>query len=374
MFMAAAIDLGVSPAEVERALSGLALPSWQLRVTRAARHGIAGTHVDVEVDERQARHRHTALAEILAMISECGSLPPRARERAQRIFTVIGQAEARVHGVALEDVHFHEVGGVDSIVDACAAAAVLELLGDPELVSAPPPLGSGTVQTEHGALPVPGPATLEILRDLPVRFEGVGELTTPTGAAILKVLARIGPPPELRLERIGYGIGTIDPPDRPNVLRAVLSTPEAAAGAWTWVLEANLDDCSPQILGALLERMLEAGAADAFVTPVVMKKGRPGHLFSVLAPERLRDALADLLLAESTTLGLRYHRAERLALERHFEEVDTAFGRVRMKLGLRGGAVINAQPEFEDCRRLASERGVPVKDVIAEALAAWRRR
>jgi pyridinium-3,5-bisthiocarboxylic acid mononucleotide nickel chelatase len=374
MFMAAAIDLGASAADLEAALSGLPLPAWRLRVTRAARHGITGTHVDVEVDPRQARHHHTALGEILAMIAGCRSLPPRARERAQRIFTVIGQAEAHVHGVALEEVHFHEVGGVDSIVDVCAAAMALELLGDPELVSAPPPLGSGTVQTEHGTLPVPGPATLEILRDVPVRFEGVGELTTPTGAAILKAFARVGPAPELRAERIGYGVGTREMADRPNVLRAVLASADSPASEWTWIVEANLDDCSPQILGALVERMLAAGAADAFVTPVVMKKGRPGHLFSVLAPGHLRDALADLLLTESTTLGLRYHRTERLTLERRFEEVDTPFGRVRMKLGVRAGTVIHAQPEFEDCRRLSSERGVPVKEVLAEAAAAWRRR
>jgi uncharacterized protein (TIGR00299 family) protein len=374
MFMAAAIDLGVSPADIERALAGLPLPPWRLRVSRAARHGIVGTHVDVEVGAREEGHPPRALREIRAMIDGCRSLSPAARARAQRIFEVIGEAEARVHGVSQDEVHFHEVGAVDSIVDACAAGVALELLGDPELLCAPPPLGSGTLQTEHGALPIPGPATLEILRDVPVRFEGVGELTTPTGAGILKALARIGPPPELCVERIGYGVGTRDPPERPNVLRASLATGEVAAEQGTWMLETNLDDCSPQLLGALVERTLEAGALEAFVVPVVMKKGRPGHLFSVLAPGHLRDALAKLLFAESTTIGVRYHRIERLALERRFEEVDTPLGRVRMKLALCDGDVINAQPEFEDCRRLARERGVPVKEVLAEALAAWRRR
>jgi uncharacterized protein (TIGR00299 family) protein len=373
MFMAAAIDLGVSPAEIERALADLPLPAWRLRVSRATRHGIAGTHVDVQVDPPRAGGDRRTLREIEAMIAGCGSLSPLARDRAQRIFSVIGAAESRVHGVPEAEVHFHEVGAVDSIVDACAAAAVLELLGDPELLSAPPPLGSGTIQTEHGPLPVPGPATLEILRELPVRFEGAGELTTPTGASILKALGRVGPAPELRVERIGYGVGTREVADRPNVLRASLGTAEAQAEQGTWMLETNLDDCTPQLLAAVVERVLQAGALDAFVTPVVMKKGRPGHLLSVLSPGPLRDALSNVLLSESTTLGVRAHRVERLALERRFDEVETRFGRVRVKVGLREGKAINAQPEFDDCRRLAAERGVPIKDVIAEALAAWRR-
>ena len=373
MFMAAAIDLGVSPGDIERALADLALPPWRLRVSHATRHGIAGTHVDVEVDAQHARSHRRGLAEIHTLIAACRSLPPRARERAQRIFAVIGAAESRVHGVPEEEVHFHEVGAVDSIVDACAAAAVLELLGDPELLSAPPPLGSGMLQAEHGPLPIPGPATLEILRDVPVRFEGAGELTTPTGASILKALGRVGPAPELRVERVGYGVGTREVADRPNVLRASLGTAEAEAEQGTWILETNLDDSTPQLLAAVVEKLLQAGAFDAFITPVVMKKGRPGHLLSVLAPGPLRDALLNVLLSESTTLGVRFHRVDRLALERRFDEVTTSFGTVRVKVAVRNGVALNAQPEFEDCRRLAAERGVPIKDVIAEAMAAWRR-
>ena len=373
MFMAAAIDLGVSPADIERALGGLPLPPWRLHVTRASRHGISGTHVDVEVDLQPARPYPRGVREIRAMIDACRSLSPRARERARRIFAVIAAAEARVHGIPEEDVHLHELGAVDSIVDACGAAAVVDLLGDPDLLSAPPPLGSGTVQTEHGPIPIPGPATLEILRDVPVRFDGMGELTTPTGASILKALARVGPAPEMRVERIGYGVGTREVADRPNVLRASLAAVEEEAEQGLWMLETNLDDSTPQLVGAVMERMLQAGALDAFVSPVVMKKGRPGHLLSVLAPAQLRDALSNVLFEESTTLGVRFHRVERLALERRFEEVETAFGKVRMKVALREGKAINAQPEFEDCRRLAAERGVPVKEVVAEALAAWRR-
>ena len=229
------------------------------------------------------------------------------------------------------------------------------------------------LQVEHGPLPIPGPATLEILREVPVRFEGTGELTTPTGASILKTLGHVRAAPELRIERIGYGIGTREVADRPNVLRASLGTAEAGVDQEMWMLETNLDDSTPQLVAAVVEKLLTAGAFDAFVTPVVMKKGRPGHLLSVLAPAALRDALLNVLLSESTTLGVRFHRVERLALERRFDEVATAFGTVRVKVALRDGTPVNAQPEFEDCRRLAAERGVPIKDVISEALAAWRR-
>lgn len=370
MFLAAAIDLGVSPEELQRALASLPLPPWRFAIRREARHEICGTHVDVEVDAPAEAHAHRALSEIRQMIRSAVSMPERARERALAMFELLGEAEAKVHGVLVEEIHFHEVGAVDSIVDLCGAAVVLELLGDPELRSAPPPLGSGTVRTAHGAMPVPAPATLELLRGVPVSFEGVGELTTPTGAAILRALAKVEPPSVMTVERVGYGVGTKDFADRPNVLRAALGRAGAEVAAAV-VVEANLDDCSPQLLGGLLGRVLELGAIDAFVAPVTMKKSRPGHLFSALVPEQKREAIVAALLRETTTLGVRYHRVERLALERRFEEVDTPYGRVRVKLGLRDGEVVNAAPEYEDCVRLAQERGAPVKQVWAAAFAAW---
>ena len=373
MFLAAAIDLGVSPEELQRALSSLPLPPWRLLVRREARHEISGTHVDVAVDAPAAAHEHRALSEIRRMIQSAGSMPERARGRALAMFELIGEAEAKVHAVPVEEIHFHEVGAVDSIVDICGAAVALELLGDPELRSAPPPLGSGLAKMAHGTMPIPAPATLELLRGVPVRFEGVGELTTPTGAAILRALAKVEPPSVMTVERVGYGVGTRDFEDRPNVLRAALGLAGAEIAAAV-VVEANLDDCSPQLLGGLLERVLELGAIDAFVAPVTMKKSRPGHLFSVLAPEERREAVVAALLSESTTLGVRYHRVERLALERRFEEVDTPYGRVRVKLGLRAGEVVNAAPEYEDCLRLARERNAPVKQIWAAAFAAWTSR
>jgi len=373
MFLAAAVDLGVAPAAISAALAGLGVPGWRLVVARSERHAIVGTHLDVEVDAALAGGQHRSLSSIQSLIQGAQSMPERARQRAQAVFACLGAAEAKVHGVPLDQVHFHEVGAVDSIVDISGAAVVLELLGDPEVLAAAPPLGSGMVKTEHGMTPVPGPATLEILKDVPVRFEGVGELTTPTGAALLRTLSRIGEAPEMVVERVGYGVGTADFKDRPNVLRAIWGRASHAGPAGTYVVEANVDDCSPQVLGFLIERLLEVGAVDAYVLPATMKKSRPGHLLGAVVPADARDAVTRLLLSESTTLGVRSHRVERDTLERESHEVQTPYGKVQVKVGKRGGAVLNAQPEFEDCRRLAVEHRVPLKQVWTAALVAFGR-
>ncbi|HLL55694.1 MAG TPA: nickel pincer cofactor biosynthesis protein LarC [Myxococcaceae bacterium] len=372
MFLAAGVDLGILPEQIEQGLSGLKVSGWKLKVQKAKRHEITGTHLDV-VLEQAAEHAHRPLSEIQRLIEGADSMPERARRRALEVFRVIGEAEAKIHDVPLEKIHFHEVGAVDSIVDICGAALVLELLGDPEVFAAPPPLGSGSVRVAHGNMPVPAPATLEILRDVPVRFEGVGELTTPTGAALLKALCRIEPPRELVVERVGYGVGTKDFRDRPNVLRASLGRPVHGQGG-AFIVEANLDDCSPQLLGGLIDQLLEVGAMDAYVVPVTMKKSRPGHLLQVMTTGERREAVISTLLSESTTLGVRFHRVERFALDRAFVEVQTPHGAVRMKLGLRNGQVLNAHPEYEDCRKLAREKGVPVKQIMAEAVAAYHRK
>lgn len=390
MFLAAALDAGVDAAALEAQLRTLGLPGWHLHVEKSARHMISGTHVDVHVDGAGSHphgehdtnsghhpHGHRGLLEILALIEKSG-LSARAKERAVRIFTRLGEVEAKIHGVKVEEIHFHEVGATDSVVDICGAAVVLELLGDPQVFSAPPPLGSGKVHIAHGVVPVPVPATLELLKGLPVLHEGVGELTTPTGAALLAELCTIGPPPPMVVERIGYGVGSKDFPDRANVLRMSVGKEMTQPGTGTLgasplleVLEANLDDCSPQLLGALLETLLLRGAKDAWVAPVVMKKGRPGHLVGALVDAAARPAVEGALLSESTTLGVRSHRVERVELERHFEEVATPWGPVRVKVGSRGGAVLNAAPEFDDARARAEAAKVPVKQVLQAALAAW---
>lgn len=368
MFLAAALDLGVPLAALEAPLRTLQVPGWHFAVKRDERHHIGGTHVDVVVDAPE-EHAHRSWADIDALIGASG-LSAKAKENARRVFRLVGEVEARIHGTTLEGIHFHEVGAVDSIVDICGAAVVLDLLGNPTVYASPPPLGSGTIRIAHGTVPVPVPATLELLRDLPVKFEGQGELTTPTGAALLKAFATIAAPPQLVVEKVGYGVGTKDWSDRANVLRATLGRASGAAGQLE-VLECNLDDCSPQVLGALVDTLLARGALDAWIAPVVMKKGRPGHLVGVLAPADAKARLVDTLLEETTTLGVRATAVTRTELARRHETVQTPWGPVRIKLGLRGEQVLNATPEFEDCRALAEQARVPLKQVQAAAVAAW---
>ncbi len=369
MFLAALIDLGVSPQALEGPLRTLGVPGWSFKVSRAERHAITGTHLEVVLDA-QEEHPHRSYRDIEGLVG-ASALPVRAKATALEIFRRIGEVEAKIHGVTLDEIHFHEVGGVDSIVDICGAALALELLGWPQVFTTPPPLGSGMIRIAHGTVPVPVPATLELLKDVPVRFEGKGELTTPTGAAILKTVATFSAPPELIVERIGYGVGTKDWPDRANVLRASVGRRSADRAESLTVLECNVDDASPQLLGALIERLLEKGALDAWLTPVVMKKGRPGHLIGVLADAEHRGALVEVLLTESTSLGVRQSPVERIALERRFDVVQTPWGPVNVKVGLRHGRVVNVAPEFEDCRAISVRAQVPLKEVQQRAIAAW---
>ncbi len=369
MFLAAALDAGVPRAELEAQLHSLAVPGWRLVVTRQERHAITGTHVQVVLDAPED-HPHRSYKDIAALI-HASALPERAKAGALHVFRLIGEVEARIHGTTLDLIHFHEVGAVDSIVDICGAAVALELLGAPDVFTAPPPLGSGTARIAHGVVPVPVPATLELLKDVPVRFEGVGELTTPTGAALLKAFATFAPPPELTVERIGYGLGTKDFKDRANVLRLSVGQTREVSSALC-VLECNLDDCSPQVVSHAMERLFDGGALDVWVTPVLMKKGRPGFVLSVLAGREQAAELTRRVLAETTTLGVRETAVGRHALERRFERVETAYGPVQVKIGALGAQVLNAAPEFEEAKAAALKHGVPVKEVLAAALAAWR--
>ncbi|HET9554417.1 MAG TPA: nickel pincer cofactor biosynthesis protein LarC [Anaeromyxobacteraceae bacterium] len=372
MFLAAALDAGVDRAALEAHLATLGLPGWRLEVTRRSVSGIQATHVDVVVEGEQPPSRR--LADILDLVGRSG-LPPRARAAAIAVFERIGRAEAKVHGVPVEEVHFHEVGAVDSIVDVCGAAVVLDLLGWPRVLSAPPELGRGLVKTAHGPMPVPPPAVLELLAGKPVRPGGPpGEAVTPTGAALLAHFAELGPLPPFVARSIGYGAGTVTWPDRPNVLRLVLAdtlAPSDGANA-LFVVETNLDDCPGQLVARAVEALLEAGALDAWAAPLTMKKGRPGVLVGALCDGARRAAVARVLLTETTTLGVRFHPVEREELSRALHEVETPYGRVRVKVGALEGREVGAHPEYEDCRARAAEHGVPVREVMAAALAAWR--
>jgi pyridinium-3,5-bisthiocarboxylic acid mononucleotide nickel chelatase len=373
MFLAAALDAGIDRAALEAQLGTLGLPGWRLEVTSRHVNGIAATHVEVVVaGDPPAR----GLAGILALIDGSG-LSPRARAAARDLFERLGRAEAKVHGVPLDQVHFHEVGAVDSIVDLCGAAVAMELLGWPRALSAPPELGRGLVKTAHGLLPVPPPAVLELLVGVPVRPGGPpGEAVTPTGAAILAGLFEVGPAPLLVARRIGYGAGTRTWPDRPNVVRLTLgdAVAEPVHRDDLLVLETNLDDASGQLVARAIEAALEVGALDAWAAPLTMKKGRPGLLLGALCDEGHRAAVTRALLGETTTLGVRWHRVERDEAARELVEVDTAYGRVRVKVGRLGGELLGAHPEYDDCAARAREHRVAVREVMAAALAAWRTR
>ncbi len=364
MTVGALIDAGADAASLIATLKSLNTGAT-FRVEKTKRRGIAASKFYVDGGENRA-HRH--LPQILEMIDSSG-LPAPAKENAKAVFRKLGEAEAKVHDVPVARVHFHEVGAVDSICDIAGACAALDLLGISEVQSAPINVGSGTVKTEHGILPVPAPATAELLKDRPIYARGPSlELTTPTGAAIATTLAtRFGALPSLTITSTGYGAGDHDFPEHANVLRAIIGKPSGASEATAVsVLEANIDDASPQILGYAMERLLEMGALDVTLEPVFMKKNRPGMLIRVIARPEHREMLAQLIFAETTTLGLRIHEAERRVQARTVSEVETPYGRVHFKTASDSFA-----PEFEDCRRLARERGVPLRQVLAAANQAY---
>jgi pyridinium-3,5-bisthiocarboxylic acid mononucleotide nickel chelatase len=382
MLVAALLHLGSPRAVLDEGIAALAkhskdadLRSLRIVSAPAEVNGIAALHVSVEVPdavrEREPHHRpYRWIRELLAG----AALPPRAKAFAQAAFQGLAEAEGRIHGVAPDEVELHEVGALDSIVDVVGASLLVAALDPGRIVALPPPAGSGTVRSRHGAIPVPAPAVLEVLRGRALRSSGPGERTTPTGAALLAAMSEpVESLPSMTVRRAGYGAGTRRWDDAPNLLRAVLGDEAPGGRESLLVLEANLDDLSPQFVAAALEAALSAGALDAWIVPVTMKKGRPGHLFGALVAEGTRAAVEAAIFRETSTLGIRATRAERTALAREIVSVATEYGAVRVKLGRMGGAIVNVAPEFEDCRARASERGVAVKEVAAAAIAAFRR-
>jgi uncharacterized protein (TIGR00299 family) protein len=380
MTVGALLDLGVPLAALREAIAALALDGVELGTERIARSGIHATKFHVRVHGRRPEehehdrghgHAHRAWSDIRAQL-ERSALAAPVKERALAIFTRLAEAEGRVHGVPPETVEFHEVGAADAIVDVVGAALGLTYLGVDAVYAAPLPLGRGQTRSAHGPLPIPPPAVVELLRGRPVRFEdGDVELVTPTGAAIVAALARPEPVPELRVDAVGYGAGERTLADRPNLLRVILGQPTVAVGTdEVAVLETTIDDMSPQLYEHVLERLLAAGARDAFLVPVVMKKSRPGTLLRVLAAPADRERLAGLVFAETSSIGLRWTTWRRLVLPREEREVATPYGTVRVKVARAPDGTPNVAPEFEDCRRLALERGVPLKLVLQAALAA----
>ena len=375
MTLGALVDAGCPLPEIEAGLRKLELKDWGISAEKVRRAGITATKVHVETKES---HHHRCFSLIASKIEKAG-LAPRAAERAISIFRNLGEAEAKVHGVELDKIHFHEVGAADSIVDIVGASIGFDILGVEKFSCSALNVGGGTVQAAHGTMPVPAPATAELLRGKPTFSSGVqNELVTPTGAAIVATLCdSFGAQPAMTSDAIGYGAGSADFKEHANVVRITIGESLAAqTSAWDEriaVIEANLDDMNPQIYGYFAEKALAAGALDVFSSPVQMKKNRPGMLVTVLCAPHDADRLADLLFSETTTIGVRTYGARRRVLARESVEVSTSHGPVKMKVARLNGHVLNAAPEFEDCRRIAAEHNVPLKQVLSEAVLAWEK-
>ncbi len=365
MTVGALIDAGADSAALVRALESLGTGA-SFRIEKTTRRGIAASKFHVDGGDSK-HHRH--LKDILELIGKA-ALTDRAKQNSTAVFQRLGEAEAKVHGIALTKVHFHEVGAVDSICDIVGASVAFDLLKVDTIHSSPLNTGGGTVNTEHGILPVPAPATAELLTGKPIYARGPSvELTTPTGAAIAVTLAaEFGAMPAMTITGTGYGAGDKDFKEHANVLRVLLGEASGAAESTTVaVLEANIDDSTPQVLGYAMERLLEAGALDVTLEQVLMKKGRPGALIRVVAKPEDREQLAAVMFAETTTLGLRIQTAERRVQARRIQEVDTPHGKVKIKIAGDG----SFSPEYEDCRTLARASGVPLKEILAQASLAY---
>lgn len=369
MTLGALIDAGVPEAAIADALGSLRLPI-RLTVTRIKRNGLACARAVVEAPVEDTNRHLPEIEDILAR----GSLSPAQLDLATRIFRRLGEAEAAAHGIPIEKVHFHEVGALDSIADIAGAAVGLDLLGVARFTSRGVPPGSGTVKCAHGIMPVPAPATAHLLQGVPLASAAVtGELTTPTGAAILTtVVTQYTDSPEMTIERIGLGAGRKDFWEQPNVLRLLVGTaPDVSAGVApesdrVWLLETNLDDVSPEVVAYTLERLFAAGALDAWTQPIGMKKNRPGVLLAALAPETpgALAAVEAVIFRETGTLGVRRTPATRSKLAREAVAVDTPFGPVAAKRGTLADGTAQVTPEYEDCARVARERGVPLRVVM----------
>jgi pyridinium-3,5-bisthiocarboxylic acid mononucleotide nickel chelatase len=373
MTLGALLDAGLSLAGLRGELLALNVPDWEITTEKVWKNGMAATYAKVKTQDTTT---HRSLTTILEIIDK-SSLAAGVKQQASAIFRKLGEAEAAVHDVPLEKIHFHEVGAVDAIVDIVGACIGFSALGIESFACSPLNVGGGTAKMAHGVLPVPAPATARLLLGKPTYSTGIQkELVTPTGAAIVATLCdSFGPQPPMNVSAIGYGAGTADLEGQPNVLRLMIGEAAAQHSAATSetirVLEANLDDMNPQIFGYLLEKALAAGALDVFSTPVQMKKNRPGLLVTILSRLEDETKFQEMLFAETTTLGVRCYSAERRILARQWQTVHTHFGDVRIKVARLNGHIRQASPEFEDCRKLAEAQNVPLQRVMDEAMRAW---
>ncbi|HWR73113.1 MAG TPA: nickel pincer cofactor biosynthesis protein LarC [Nitrospirota bacterium] len=371
MTLGALVDAGAGIDALREELAKLGLPGYELKSEKVTRSGIAATKVTVAIERKDQPSRH--LADILKIIDR-SSLSASIKEKSGLIFRRMAEAEARVHATSPDKVHFHEVGAIDAVVDIVGSVIGLELLGITSVIASPVNTGSGTVRTSHGTFPVPAPATADLLKGMPMYQSSTHfELATPTGAAIVSTLASsFGPLPLMKVDRIAHGAGDKDFPDHPNILRLMIGEPVSTYEEDTSLLiETNIDDMNPQIYDHLIDRLLHAGAHDAYLTPVIMKKGRPAILVSVLTDRTGQDAVLEVLFRETTSIGVRIGEVGRKKLSREIREVKTSYGTVRVKISKRGDEVLTATPEYDDCRKIAEEKHVPLKQVIEEAKSTF---
>jgi hypothetical protein len=369
MLLAALLDAGGDDGRLRAVPDALGLEGVEIAVDRVERQGIGALHVGVHT--RTDAHPHRDYRELWSIVEGAELLSPGVRSQALDALARLAEAEARIHGVPVDEVHFHELGAVDTLVDLCGAFVLLDDLGVDRVSCSPLPFARGLTRAAHGVLPLPAPATLGLLEGAQlVGVESEAELVTPTGAAIAATVVETwGALPPLVLERVGYGAGTADFPDRPNVVRVVLGAATAAATGEVVLLETNLDDLVPELVPDAVERCFAAGALDVWTMPAQMKKGRPGIVLSALARPGAEQEVARAMLEETSALGVRVGRLARYELEREERVVEIAGGQVRIKVGLLDGRVVNVSPEHDDCSALAKATGRAVKSIWAEALA-----
>jgi len=374
MTLGALIDAGADRELFRERLSALGIDGYSLEIGKRITGGIEAANVSVILDNHD-QHKHRYLPDILGIIDNAG-LSPRVKDTARRIFRRLAEAEAKVHGSTPEEVHFHEVGAVDAIVDIVGSAILLELLGWPKVAASPMPTFYGYAKGAHGVIPLPAPATMEILRGFPwQKLDIEGELVTPTGAAIItEIASSFGHFSPMVVEKIGYGAGKSDFGSA-NALRVMLgeeTETESALLPVVSVVETNIDDLNPELYESVMEKLFAAGALDVFLTPIMMKKNRPGTLLAAICDPGRARKIADIILAETSTFGVRMSVSQRVCLERHSEEVVTKFGKIGIKIGKKDGRIVTASPEYEDCKKAANALAVPVKLVYETAIYAFR--
>lgn len=370
MNLGAMLDLGIELSYLKGELEKLNLGGWELIAEKSQRHGISGTKVTVRQTVHEHAHRH--LSDIQKIING-SSLPDEVKGLSMLIFRKIAEAEAKVHGIPVDEVHFHEVGAIDSIVDITGAAICFAALKPEAVFVSEIELGGGFVKCDHGSLPVPAPATAEIVRDMPVRTGGVGfEATTPTGAAILSVLGtEFGSTQAIKISRTGYGVGHKDHPEIPNLLRVSLgeTVSLSATGHKALLIESNIDDMNPEFYDHVSERLFKAGASDVYFSQIIMKKGRPGVVLKVICETHLEDVIKEIIFRESTTLGVRTFEFRKETLAREFGKINTQYGEMTVKKSFYENVPVSVKPEYEECKRIAAENGIPVKEVYNHVMA-----